>query len=237
MRKRIKAMKRINRSVQRTRDGVVLPDDACPECGTPMKEKKGRLKLPVNGEEIAVPEATHLSCPKCHEVVLRFDDARKLRQRALEIYRAKYGLLSADEIRSIRERFRLTQAELARLLRLGGNTISRWEAGRNVQTASMDMLLRMIRDLPGSLDYLQSYTVQTTLLESSFNLELETTAAVGHRTNLAIRDIEAKAHAFMFIGVMTPEHGITPVPAETNHAVLYGELGFKLREEFSMRGC
>jgi len=59
------------------------------------------------------------------------------------------------DIRSIRERF--GQAELARLLRLGGNTISRWEAGRNVQTAAMDLLLRMIRDLPGSLDYLRKY--------------------------------------------------------------------------------
>jgi putative zinc finger/helix-turn-helix YgiT family protein len=122
-----------------------------------MREKKGKMKLPVNGEEITVPEATHLGCPKCREAVLRFDDARRLRQRALEIYRAKYGLLSADEIRSIRERFGLTQAELARLLRLGGNTISRWEAGRNVQTAVMDVLLRIIRDLPGSLDYLRKH--------------------------------------------------------------------------------
>ncbi|HLE56679.1 MAG TPA: type II toxin-antitoxin system MqsA family antitoxin [Rhodothermia bacterium] len=150
-------MKTISGSVQRTKRGSVLPDDACPECGSPMREKKGRLKLPMNGEEIAVPDSPHLSCPKCHEVVLRFDDARKLRQRALEIYRRKYGLLSADEIRAIRERFGLTQAELARLLRLGANTISRWEAGRNVQTAAMDMLLRMIRDLPGSLDYLRKY--------------------------------------------------------------------------------
>ena len=150
-------MRTVNRSVQRGRGRVVLPDDACPGCGSPMREKKGKLKLPVNGEEIAVPEATHLSCPKCHEVVLRFDDARRLRRRALEIYRGKYGLLSADEIRSIRERFGLTQAELARLLRLGGNTISRWEAGRNVQTAAMDVLVRMIRDLPGSLDYLRKH--------------------------------------------------------------------------------
>ena len=150
-------MRKSSQPMRGTKRGVILPDNACPECGGPMKEKQGRLKLPVNGEEIAVPGATHLGCPRCHEVVLRFDDARRLRQRALEIYRAKYGLLMADEIRSIRERYGLTQAELARLLRLGGNTISRWEAGRNVQTASMDMLLRMIRDLPGSLDYLRKH--------------------------------------------------------------------------------
>ncbi len=150
-------MKTSSRTVSRAKREVVLPDDACPQCGVAMREKRGKLKLPVNGEEITVPDATHLSCPKCHEVVLRFDDARRLRQRALEIYRAKYGLLTADEIRSIRERHGLTQAEMARLVRLGGNTISRWEAGRNVQTASMDMLLRMIRDLPGSLDYLRKH--------------------------------------------------------------------------------
>ena len=85
-------MKTSNKRVQRTRPGAVLPDDACPECGSPMREKRGKLKLPVNGEEITVTEATHLGCPKCHEVVLRVNDARKLRQRALEIYREKYGM-------------------------------------------------------------------------------------------------------------------------------------------------
>jgi len=53
-------------------------------------------------------------------------------------------------------RFSLTQADLARLLRLGANTVSRWESGRNVQTAAMDILLRMIRDLPESIAYLRS---------------------------------------------------------------------------------
>lgn len=137
------------------RRGRALPDGACPECGTQMTEKRGTLRLPINGDEIAVPSASHLSCPKCGEVVLRFRDARRLSEDAVAIYRERHALLSADEIRLIRERFNLTQADLARLLRLGSNTISRWEVGRNVQTAAMDMLLRLIRDLPGSIDYLR----------------------------------------------------------------------------------
>ena len=120
-----------------------------------MREVRGKLGLPVNGEEVAVPNALHLRCPRCHETVLRFADARRLHERALEMYRTKYRLLSADEIRSIRATFGLTQAALAKLLRLGNNTISRWEAGRNVQTAAMDVLLRLLRDLPGSFDYLR----------------------------------------------------------------------------------
>ena len=137
------------------RRGAVLPADACPSCGSMMRERTGVLRLPVNGEDVAVPDAGHLRCPRCREVVLRFDEARRLRERAIALYRETYGLLSADEIRSLRRRFGLTQGALARLLRLGGNTMSRWESGRNVQTAAMDVLLRLLRDLPGSLEYLR----------------------------------------------------------------------------------
>lgn len=89
--------------------------------------------------------------------MLRFQDAKRLHEDAIAIYRKGHGLLSADEIRTIRERFDLTQADLAHLLRLGANTVSRWESGRNVQTAAMDILLRLIRDVPGSIDYLRDH--------------------------------------------------------------------------------
>jgi putative zinc finger/helix-turn-helix YgiT family protein len=139
------------------RRGRVLPGGACPACGTAMIERRSKLRLPVNGEEIAVPSAAHLRCPRCGEVVLRFQDSKRLGEDAIAIYRKKHGLLSADEIRMLRERLGLTQARLAHLLRLGSNTVSRWESGRNVQTAAMDILLRMIRDLPGSLDFLREH--------------------------------------------------------------------------------
>ncbi len=85
-----------------------------------MIEKRGTLRLPVNGEEISVPSSVHLSCPKCGEIVLRFLEAKRLHEDAIAIYRKKHGLLSADQIRAIRERFNLKQADLARLLRLTG---------------------------------------------------------------------------------------------------------------------
>ena len=134
-----------------------LPADACPVCGTIMQERRARLDYPVNGEKVVVPDMLHLRCSNDGEIVLRLDDARHLRERALALYRDRYRLLSSDEIRSIRERLHLTQGALAKLLRLGSNTISRWEAGRNVQTAAMDMFLRVIRDLPGSIEYLREH--------------------------------------------------------------------------------
>jgi hypothetical protein len=48
------------RAMRATKRGATLRDEACPECGRAIRERKGRLKLPVNGEEIAVPDAPHL---------------------------------------------------------------------------------------------------------------------------------------------------------------------------------
>lgn len=95
--------------------------------------------------------AAYLRCPKCGEALLRNQESKRLHEDAIAVYRKKHGLPSANEIRDIREGFGLTQADLARLLRFGANMVSRWESGRNVQTAAMDMLRRLIRDLPGSM--------------------------------------------------------------------------------------
>ncbi len=135
----------------------VVSSDACPRCGTGMRSHRGRLSLRVNSETTSVPDAAHARCPKCREVVLRLDEARLLQETALDIYRTRHGLLCGSEIRAMRRRAGLTQSELALLLRLGGNTLSRWESGRNVQTAAMDVLLRLVRDVPATLTYLRDH--------------------------------------------------------------------------------
>src|SRR6266436_7073338 len=101
-------------------------NDACVYCGTIMVRKRGTLRQPVNGESIAVPSVPHLSCPKCGEWMIGLQDLRRFDQDAIAIYRQKHGLLSADELRSIRAKFDLTQEALAELLHLGANTVSRW---------------------------------------------------------------------------------------------------------------
>jgi putative zinc finger/helix-turn-helix YgiT family protein len=138
-----------------TRHQKPIPDDACPECGMSMGETRGTLTYPVNGERVRVPGVTYLQCPREHDPILDVEHARYLREGAFTRYRKRYGLLSATEIRALRNQLGLTQGALATLLRLGGNTLSRWESGRNVQTAAMDLLLRMLRDVPGSLAYVR----------------------------------------------------------------------------------
>ncbi len=120
-----------------------------------MKAVDRRLTIRINGEPVTVDAVRHRRCPRCNEKVLTYQEMVAFNSRAFEAYRRKHRLLAEREIRAIRERLGLTQGALARLLRLGSNTVSRWEAGRNVQSASMDMMLRVLRDVPGALAYLR----------------------------------------------------------------------------------
>src|SRR5665213_785948 len=78
--------------------------------------------------------------PECGEQ-LSGPDAASIRHMA--ICRA-LGLLTPSDIRAIRDRLNLTQAEFARLTRLGEATICRWERGRLLQNPAMDRYLRLI---------------------------------------------------------------------------------------------
>jgi len=140
---------------EKPKRGSVVPDNSCPSCGTLMKPSKKALGFPVNGEELKVPGVQHLRCPSCGEALIGLEAARKIRVRAIEAYRKKFALLSAREILELREALGLPQKAMAQILRLGETTISRWESGQKVQTAALDALLRLVRDVPGNLDYLK----------------------------------------------------------------------------------
>lgn len=82
------------------------------------------------------------------------DEAREFRERAFDKYRAKHELLSPEEIRQIREQLGMSQKELAKKLQLGEVTISRWESNSVIQTAALDLLLRLMRDVPEVRKYI-----------------------------------------------------------------------------------
>lgn len=84
------------------------------------------------------------------------EESRQIRELAFDKYRQRYGLMTADEIRTLRERLQMSQRCLAEHLRLGEATIARWESNRNVQTAAMDLLLKLIRDVPAAAKYVEN---------------------------------------------------------------------------------
>jgi hypothetical protein len=87
-----------NRRSPTTHRGKVLAADACPQCGAIMLERRGTLKLPVNGEKGSVPSALHLRCQNCDEVVLRLSDVG---MRSVSIARSTASSLPMTSARSL----------------------------------------------------------------------------------------------------------------------------------------
>ena len=123
-----------------------MKGDFCPNCEEYTDVKLGVEKeiYNVRGEPIEI-EAEVAICQKCGEKI--FDEERDSRnlEKAYSLYREVRNLLSPDEIRTIREKYGLSQRALSRLLGLGEVTIHRYENGA-IQDNVHNNFLRFIED-------------------------------------------------------------------------------------------
>lgn len=87
-------------------------------------------------------------CLDCGEIYYSPEDLElldKKRTEALEADRKKKGLLTAVEIKEIRENLGYSQTELERLLGFGNKSFARWETYKLDQSRAADCLLRALR--------------------------------------------------------------------------------------------
>ena len=118
----------------------------CPNCEEYTKSMLGVEKevYNVRGEPIEI-EAEVAICQKCVSKIFEEErDSRNL-EKAYDQYRQIHKLLSPDEIRTIREKYGLSQRALSRMLGWGEITIHRYESGA-VQDNVHNSTLRLIED-------------------------------------------------------------------------------------------
>ncbi len=118
----------------------------CPNCEefTETTVRVEKEVYNVRGEPIEI-EAEVTICQKCGMKI--FDEERDSQnlEKAYSQYREKHNLLSPDKIRTIREKYGLSQRALSRLLGWGEITIHRYENGA-VQDNAHNNLLHLIED-------------------------------------------------------------------------------------------
>ncbi len=79
----------------------------------------------------------------------------------IEATQARYmGLLTPEEIKSLREQLGLTQREIAELLQAGEKSYTRWESGRARPSRIVNVLLSALRDGLITLPYLRELKEQ-----------------------------------------------------------------------------
>lgn len=84
-------------------------------------------------------------CPHCNSVVALADIEDENIRILYDVYKAKKGLLTSEEVRSIRTKYGLSQSDFALLLGLGEKTVTRYENG-SIQDHSHDNLMRLVTE-------------------------------------------------------------------------------------------
>jgi HTH-type transcriptional regulator/antitoxin MqsA len=131
----------------RQREAVVYPKK-CAECGGEVGVSMASIPFEIRGETIEVGGIMHGLCSGCGEVYLTLDATEALQKEAIRLAKQAKGLLSPDEIRSLRRSLGLSQVAFEGLLGVGPKTVVRWEKGTVFQTATADRLMRLVGVMP-----------------------------------------------------------------------------------------
>jgi HTH-type transcriptional regulator/antitoxin MqsA len=130
----------------------------CPVC------EQGQLtpetyndEFQYNGSTVAVRGLERHRCSVCHAKPILRGEIKRNQIRIADAKRVSDGLLTADEIRRVRELVHMSQADAARIFGGGTNAFSKYERGEVAQSVAMDRLLRLIRDIPGAAQLAASY--------------------------------------------------------------------------------
>ena len=120
----------------------------CPECGADMYETTEPVIRELHGVTTVVTGVPHWQCERCDNYALDGEYATMFARKQIEqVSRAK-GVKTPAEIRGLRKRLGMTQAEFENMLGVSTPTCSRWENGAAFPAKSTDRLMRAMMELP-----------------------------------------------------------------------------------------
>jgi putative zinc finger/helix-turn-helix YgiT family protein len=119
--------------------GIIMKALNCPRGHDRMKLRKFTKTVSFRGIEIPYQVEDYI-CPECGMEAGTVHSAGAIQTQLADGFRKQTGLLTGEEIRSLRKKRGLTQQELADCLKIGVASIKRWENGL-IQSKSMDHAL------------------------------------------------------------------------------------------------
>lgn len=125
------------------------PQLLCPVCGQEsLKKGTHDFGLMWADQKILVSDLEHYDCSVCGADPAFPDQIRRNELKIADAKRRAQGLLTAAEIREVREELSLSQADAAALFGGGANAFSKYERGEVIQSVPMDRLLRVANAHP-----------------------------------------------------------------------------------------
>ena len=129
--------------------------DRCPICGsgTIKVERKPEI-FEYKGQSLTL-ELTVYSCNVCGEEFFDNEEMKKHQKTIKDFQRRVDGLLTSEKIKQIREKYGLSQRELARILWCCWKSIAKDEVGFVTQSKAVDNLLHVIGEFSKVLEFLK----------------------------------------------------------------------------------
>lgn len=138
---------------------ITSPTNPCIECGSASMKRVSidyctKMKYEGTSYDVRVSDLMIFQCPSCGEKEFTPESRRQLRIALCDLL----GLLKPSEIRAKRESLGLSQVDLANLMGIANETISRWESSVLVQSRASDRFLRSVFAVPGVRTFLAGET-------------------------------------------------------------------------------
>lgn len=134
----------------------------CPICGVgSLKKEVGAEAFEYKGMTTTVPNYVTYKCDECGEAIVDKVTLKESGRILKDFQRKVDGLLTSEEIKSIRKKLNRTQEEMAEILGGGLKSFARYETGQVCQSRGMDNLLRVLDAYPFALGVIQKKPVKS----------------------------------------------------------------------------
>ena len=129
----------------------------CPMCRTPTpwEPRYSNETYRYKGQEFSLSDIEYSVCRECGFDLVLPHQTRRNEARVRDEHRRIDGLLTGRQIKAIRKRLGLTQAQAARLMGGGDNAFSKYERGEVTQSAAMNSVLLLLDVFPDVLKILE----------------------------------------------------------------------------------
>lgn len=120
----------------------------CPSCGyAEIVTRTQDEKLSFGNQSLTLHGMKGEFCPRCNEGIWDEESYRRYTEAQAALVRAVKGDVSAD-IRRIRKKLKLTQAELSEVFGVGKLAFSRYERGETRPSVPLIKLLKLVERHP-----------------------------------------------------------------------------------------
>lgn len=130
-------------------------DKLCPVCGEGRLTDQSRLVAAIYKTKEGRVEDHFSICDACGTEQAGADHLRRNKRSMMAFRKEVDGLLTGEQIRGLRQRWRISQKQAAKLFGGGPIAFSKYENNDVAQSEPMDLLLRVANAVPEAFQWLK----------------------------------------------------------------------------------